>query len=100
MLPVNVPARVAEVAQKQWGEKLIKSWNEHGWFHFDSDIGRVEVLKCYQSRSKMALNPYARVMVRVKTSQLPKGEIGDNYVSAYGKRFWDAYDGAVAALRR
>ena len=39
VLPVNVPARVAEVATKQWGETLIKSWNEHGWFHLPQKIG-------------------------------------------------------------
>lgn len=39
VLPVNVPARVADVAQKQWGETLIKSWNEHGWFHLPQKIG-------------------------------------------------------------
>lgn len=39
VLPRNVPARVAEVAEKQWGETLIKSWNEHGWFHLPQKIG-------------------------------------------------------------
>ena len=39
VLPVNVPSRVAEVAVKQWGETLIKSWNEHGWFHLPQKIG-------------------------------------------------------------
>jgi len=39
VLPKNVPARVAQVAEKQWGETLIKSWNEHGWFHLPQKIG-------------------------------------------------------------
>lgn len=39
VLPVNVPQRVADVATKQWGETLIKSWNEHGWFHLPQKIG-------------------------------------------------------------
>lgn len=39
VLPVNVPQRVADVAQRQWGETLIKSWNEHGWFHLPQKIG-------------------------------------------------------------
>ncbi|MCA3554855.1 kynureninase [Aestuariivirga sp.] len=39
VLPVNVPARLAEVAARQWGETLIKSWNEHGWFHLPRKIG-------------------------------------------------------------
>ena len=33
MLPRNVPARVADAVERQWGRSLIKSWNEHGWFH-------------------------------------------------------------------
>lgn len=39
VLPVNVPARVADAATRQWGETLIKSWNEHGWFHMPQKIG-------------------------------------------------------------
>ena len=30
VLPRNVSARVREVAEKQWGESLIKPWNKHG----------------------------------------------------------------------
>ena len=39
VLPKTVPARVMDVAQKQWGETLITSWNEHGWFHLAQKIG-------------------------------------------------------------
>ena len=39
VLPRNVPPRVAEVAEKQWGESLIRSWNEHGWFHLPRKVG-------------------------------------------------------------
>lgn len=39
VLPKNVPARLKEVAEKQWGETLIKSWNEHGWFHLPRKVG-------------------------------------------------------------
>ena len=39
MMPKNVPARVHDAMQKQWGETLIKSWNEHGWFHLAQRIG-------------------------------------------------------------
>ena len=39
VLPRNVPARVTEVAEHQWGETLIKSWNEHGWFQLPSRVG-------------------------------------------------------------
>lgn len=39
VLPKSVPARVAEVAEKQWGESLIGSWNEHGWFALPRKVG-------------------------------------------------------------
>ena len=39
VLPKNVPARLQEVAQKQWGETLIKSWNAHGWVHLPRRVG-------------------------------------------------------------
>jgi kynureninase len=39
VLPANVPAHVAQVAEKQWGETLIKSWNEHGWFELPRKVG-------------------------------------------------------------
>jgi kynureninase len=39
VLPKNVPQRVMDVTQKQWGETLVKSWNEHGWFHLPRRIG-------------------------------------------------------------
>ena len=40
VLPRNVPARVAAAVEREWGETLIKSWNEHGWFHLPQKIGR------------------------------------------------------------
>jgi kynureninase len=39
MLPVHVPARLAEVAARQWGETLIGSWNTHGWFDLPRKVG-------------------------------------------------------------
>ena len=39
VLPRNVPARVQAVAEKQWGETLVKSWNEHGWSHLPQKVG-------------------------------------------------------------
>lgn len=39
VLPRNVPARLEEVARNQWGETLIGSWNEHGWFHLPRKVG-------------------------------------------------------------
>ena len=39
VLPRNVPARVMAAVEQEWGETLIKSWNEHGWFHLPQKIG-------------------------------------------------------------
>ncbi len=39
VLPRNVSKRVTEAVERQWGETLIKSWNEHGWFHLPQKIG-------------------------------------------------------------
>lgn len=39
VLPRHVAARVAATIEKQWGETLIASWNEHGWFHLPRAVG-------------------------------------------------------------
>ena len=39
VLPRNVMARVKAAVEQEWGETLIKSWNEHGWFHLAQTIG-------------------------------------------------------------
>ena len=39
VLPKNVSQRVTAAVEQQWGETLIKSWNEHGWFHLPHKIG-------------------------------------------------------------
>lgn len=39
VLPKHVPARVMKAAEVEWGQTLIKSWNEHGWFHLPRRIG-------------------------------------------------------------
>ncbi len=39
VLPSHVPGVLMDVARKQWGETLIKSWNEHGWFHLPRRVG-------------------------------------------------------------
>ncbi|MFC7537341.1 kynureninase [Sphingomonas sp. GCM10030256] len=37
-LPAVLPARLAEVAERQWGEDLITSWNKHGWIDWPARI--------------------------------------------------------------
>ncbi|HEX3778124.1 MAG TPA: kynureninase [Pseudonocardiaceae bacterium] len=31
-LPKSVPARLADVIEREWGQRLIRSWNEAGWW--------------------------------------------------------------------
>ena len=39
VLPRNVPERVRDVVERQWGRTLIRSWNEHGWFQLAAKVG-------------------------------------------------------------
>lgn len=39
VLPKHVPARIADVVERQWGTSLIKSWNEHGWIDLPARVG-------------------------------------------------------------
>lgn len=38
-LPVATPARLAEVACREWGDGLIGSWNDAGWIDLPARIG-------------------------------------------------------------
>ncbi|MCW3473432.1 kynureninase [Limobrevibacterium gyesilva] len=38
-LPRATPARVAEVVAREWGEGLIRSWNDAGWIEAPARIG-------------------------------------------------------------
>ena len=38
-LPLATPGRLAAVAQGEWGEGLIRSWNDAGWFDAPLSIG-------------------------------------------------------------
>ncbi|CAL9531827.1 kynureninase [Streptomyces sp. enrichment culture] len=38
-LPAHVPARVADVVRRQWGELRIRSWDESGWWTAPERIG-------------------------------------------------------------
>ncbi len=38
-LPRATPARVAEVVQAQWGQGLIRSWNDAGWMALTARVG-------------------------------------------------------------
>ncbi|MEP3048399.1 MAG: kynureninase [Roseibium sp.] len=39
VLPKHVPARLQEVVTKEWGNSLIKSWNEHSWIDLPTRVG-------------------------------------------------------------
>src|SRR5688572_31856711 len=39
VLPAAAPARIREVAEVEWGEGLIRSWNSAGWITLSQRIG-------------------------------------------------------------
>ncbi|MDO5088062.1 MAG: kynureninase [Comamonadaceae bacterium] len=39
VLPSHVPARVADVVAREWGQDLIQSWNRAGWFDLPRRVG-------------------------------------------------------------
>jgi kynureninase len=38
-LPRNVPERVRHAVEKEWGERLIRGWNEAGWIDLPRRVG-------------------------------------------------------------
>jgi kynureninase len=38
-MPKALPARLAQVAEVEWGQDLIRSWNKHGWIDLQQRIG-------------------------------------------------------------
>ncbi|NRG19968.1 kynureninase [Rhizobiales bacterium] len=39
VLPRAVPARMAEVVSREWGESLIRGWNDHDWIDLPARVG-------------------------------------------------------------
>lgn len=39
VLPRTVPARMAEVVSREWGESLIRGWNDHDWIDLPARVG-------------------------------------------------------------
>jgi kynureninase len=39
VLPKAAPARIAEVVEREWGQGLIRSWNDAGWFSMPQRLG-------------------------------------------------------------
>lgn len=38
-LPKDTPARVARAVEREWGESLIRAWNDHGWIDLAARVG-------------------------------------------------------------
>lgn len=38
-LPRALPARIAQVVEREWGQTLIRSWTEHGWLKAPLSVG-------------------------------------------------------------
>ncbi len=48
-MPASSPARLADVAQRQWGENLITSWTKNGWIDWPHGVAaRIAPLVCAQ----------------------------------------------------
>ena len=39
-LPSNVPAKLANVVQREWGGSLVRGWSNDGWFDLPHDVAR------------------------------------------------------------
>jgi kynureninase len=39
VLPAHVPARMQKVVAEEWGESLIRGWNEHNWMDLPQRVG-------------------------------------------------------------
>jgi kynureninase len=39
VLPKAAPARIAQVVEREWGQGLIRSWNDAGWFNMPQRLG-------------------------------------------------------------
>ncbi|WP_153770703.1 kynureninase [Labrenzia sp. CE80] len=39
VLPAHVPERMQHVVEKQWGESLIRGWNDHDWIDLPQKVG-------------------------------------------------------------
>ena len=71
VLPRNVPARVKAAVEQEWGETLIKSWNEHGWFHLPQKIGaRLERLVGAEPGSVIVGDTISVNLFKILTSAL------------------------------
>lgn len=39
VLPAHVPERLQDVVKRQWGESLIRGWNDHSWIDLPTKVG-------------------------------------------------------------
>ncbi len=39
VMPRSAPARVAQAVEAEWGQGLIRSWNDAGWIHLPQRVG-------------------------------------------------------------
>jgi kynureninase len=71
VLPVGVEERVAKAIRQEWGETLIKSWNEHGWFQLPMKTGnRIARLIGAEPDSVVAADTISINLFKMLTSAL------------------------------
>jgi kynureninase len=110
-VPKETPARIAEVVSREWGESLIRAWNEHGWIDLNRRVGdkigrligaeagavivadstSINIFKCLHAA--LALRP-DRAVILSETRTFPT----DLYIAGSLGRSVRVVDDPVAAL--
>ncbi len=125
-LPRAVPARLAEAVQGEWGDMLIRAWNQAGWMEMPRRVGARIVrligaepdsvvmgdtlsIKVYQAlASALEMNPHRKVILSDNGNFPSDLYIAEGLTRTLGKDYrlrvvdpeavMDAIDDSVAAI--
>jgi kynureninase len=103
-LPRSLPARMQQAVQQEWGEGLIRSWNDAGWYEATSRVGKQiaalvgakpnEVIACdstsinlfkVMSAAAQAL-PDRKIIICEEGNFPTDGYIGEGAAALFGKQ--------------
>lgn len=105
-LPRSLPARMQQAVQQEWGEGLIRSWNDAGWYSATTRVGQQiakligakpnEVLACDSTSINLFKVLCAAAQARPERSIIIGEEgnfptdayITDGASALYGKELW------------